>query len=396
MDTRFTAIEVGKRMRPSSSPSSHRIMGLRVGQRLRNMKTMLRAIDQNGAACRVAPPASGKATPEQGGSMRYAKTGVSQVLLSSARVKCRRSVRALGCSLVALVLSLSSARADVVADWTQIALHTVIASEQGPARAARELATVYIAIFESMNFIEGLYVPQFVVKQLQPSMISSEAAAAAAAHYVLVQLHPEESDALDAALRQSAAAIPEAEGRSSALVAGRSLGANIYAIWVSELRPASSNTRSKASRVHVSTRGSGANAVAWYWIVAQFIQAQHLGPIESARLYALVSIALRDLYDGVNRDAALLHGSEHPCVSCASGAAVQVILESESGSAGIPGMGRINPGAIGAAYASSHVREYGRGLSSELPSPTSIEAGEKVGRTIGLRALANYRPSGNR
>jgi hypothetical protein len=258
------------------------------------------------------------------------------------------------------------------------------------------MATVHVAMFETMNFIEGIYVPRFVVKQPQPLSISSDAAAAAAAHYVLVQLHPEQKGALDAALHHSVAAIPDAQEKSSALITGDALGAIVYTAWASE--PSSAGTEasggtSKTSRLLASTRGSGANAVAWYWIVAQFAEAQRFRPIERARLYALVSMALSDFHDGTNRGATQFYESNHPCVPCASGAAVQVILDSELGSAGISRTMPTGADATRAAYVSSRMREYGRGLSSELPVHTAIEAGEKVGRTIGLRALANYRPS---
>jgi hypothetical protein len=129
-------------------------------------------------------------------------------------------------------------------------------------------------------------------------------------------------------------------------------------------------------------------------MVAQNAEAQRLGPIESARLYALVSMALSDIY-GANRDAALFRESEHACVSCAAGAAVQVILESGMETAGISGTTLPDAGATGAVYVASRMREYGRGLSSEQldrdAGQSSIEAGEKAGRTIGRRVLANYR-----
>jgi len=333
--------------------------------------------------------------------MCCAKTGVSLVSLRNSRVEaaCRKSARAIGCSLVAFLLSLAPARADVVADWTKIALHTAISSEQRPAFAARDMATVHVAMFETMNFVEGIYVPRFVVKQPRALNISSDAAAVAAAHYVLVQLHPEQKRALDAALHHSLAAIPDAQEKSSALIAGKALGAIIYTIWASDSSPAGadiSRSKSKTSPVRTSTRGSGANALALYWMIAQIAEAQRLRPIESARLYALVSIALGDLY-GANRDAAHFHESAHPCAPCAAGAAVQVILESDLGPADVFGMTLASTGATGAAYVSWRMREYGRGLSSEQLDRganrlASIEAGEKVGRTIGLRALANYKP----
>jgi hypothetical protein len=86
--------------------------------------------------------------------------------------------------------------------------------EQRPTHAAIKMAMVHVAMFETMNFIEGGYVPRFVVKPYRLVRVSSETAAAAAAHYVLAQLHPERKPALDAALMHSAAAISDAQEKS--------------------------------------------------------------------------------------------------------------------------------------------------------------------------------------
>jgi len=253
---------------------------------------------------------------------------------------------------------------------------------------------VHVAMFETMNFIEGGYVPRFVVKPYRPVPVSSEVAAAAAAHYVLAQLHPEHKPALDAALLHSAAAIPDAQEKSDALITGRALGDNIYAIWASDLSSAAAGGKSKAPQAWVSTHGSGADAVAWHWIVGQFIEAQRLSPIQSARLYALVSMALSDVY-GDNAPGS--YKSAHTCGPCAAGAAIQVILESELGSAGAAGMTLTGASTTGAAYTSSRIREYAKGVSFEPMSgadnrQASIGSGENMGRRIGLRTLANYKP----
>jgi len=334
--------------------------------------------------------------------MTYTRTSVSTVSLRNVQAKraWKRPVRAIGCLLAAFLFSLPSARADVVADWNKIALHSVVSSEQRPAHAALEMAMVHVAMFETMNFVEGAYVPRFVVKPYRRVGVSSEAAAAAAAHYVLAQLHPEHKPALDAALQHSTAAIPNAQEKSSALITGRALGANIYAIWASDLSSAGQGVAggaSKTSQVRASTRGSGASSVAWYWIVGQFIEAHRLTPIESARLYALVSMALSDVRGG-KPDAKDSYESVHACAPCAAGAAIQVILESELGSAGASGMTLTGASATGAAYTSSRIREYARGVSFEpIPgadnSQQSIEASEEMGRKIGLRTLTNYKPS---
>ena len=308
-------------------------------------------------------------------------------------------MRTIGRSVVVLLLGLSSARADVVADWTKIALHAVISSESSQLHAAREMAAVHVAMFESMNFVEGIYDPRFVVKPPQPLGISSEQVAAAAAHHVLVRLHPEQERALDAGLRRSLASMADAREKSSALVTGRALGANIYGILARDLSAAGADISGgapKTSPVRAPTHGSGAIVLAWYWMVAQNAEARRLKPIESARLYALVSMALSEVY-GTDGDAALFRRPAYPCVHCVAGAAVQVILESGSGTARISEATLADAGAAGAAYVVSRMREYGRGLSSEqldrdTGRQSSIEAGEKAGRTIGLRALENYKP----
>ena len=74
--------------------------------------------------------------------MRYTKTSGSTVSLRNVQAEegWKRAARAIGCSLIAFLFSLPSARADVVADRNKIALHTVVSSEQRPAHAALEMA----------------------------------------------------------------------------------------------------------------------------------------------------------------------------------------------------------------------------------------------------------------
>src|SRR6266571_6074719 len=65
----------------------------------------------------------------------------------------------IGYALVILLLPFSPARGDAVADWNAIAARMASSSEQ--SRAAQELSDVYAVIFETMNFVEGKYVPYF-------------------------------------------------------------------------------------------------------------------------------------------------------------------------------------------------------------------------------------------
>jgi hypothetical protein len=196
-------------------------------------------------------------------------------------------------ALVALLLPSALARADVVADWNAIALKTVTLSEQEPAYVAHTMATVHVAMFEVMNFIEGVYVPRFLVRPPAPLGGSGEAAAAAAAHYVLCELHPDQNAALDAALARSLASIPDEQEKSNARVWGRQLGANIHAIRSSD---GNEFKRPRLSPVQASSAEAVANFAALNAAVAGFVEAKRLKPIDAARVHALASMAVSDAY----------------------------------------------------------------------------------------------------
>jgi len=135
----------------------------------------------------------------------------------------------------ALLSSTTLARADVIAEWNAIALDTVTGS--GKYRAydeSRVMAWVNIAMAETINFNEAMRPSRFLVTQSHSLGASNEAAAAAAAHYILVQLHPEQKASLDAALRRSLALEPDAIKRESGRVMGASLGMSLYAILSSD------------------------------------------------------------------------------------------------------------------------------------------------------------------
>jgi hypothetical protein len=73
-----------------------------------------------------------------------------------------------------------------------------------------------------------------------------------------------------------------------------------------------------------------------------------------------------------------------------------VILESELGSAAVPGMTPTSAGAQGAANPWSRIRDYAMELALEQPDggvgrQASIGAGEELGRKIGLQVLTHYK-----
>jgi len=288
-----------------------------------------------------------------------------------------KSVANIGCALVMLLLPLSSARGDAVSEWNAIAERMVASAEQHPARAAHHLAAVRTAMFETMNFIEGRYIPRFLVRPPAPLDPSGEVAAVGAAHYVLAQLYPEQKAALDAALERFLATFPNGEAASKTRIWGSHLGGNVYAVWQSD-RPstgvnAPAATRNlKVSRVRTSSEESGGDA--WNSVATRSIEGRMLQPIERARIYALVSLAASEAYSAAD-NARASYGSTVPCVSCAVGAAIRVILETEFGPA--------NERAPGEAY-SMPVRD-------DADESRSAKAAEEMGRKIGLQTLTYYR-----
>ena len=195
-------------------------------------------------------------------------------------------------ALAALLLPCALARADVVADWNAIALKTIVSPDHDPAYVAHALATVHVAMFEVMNFIEGAYEPRFLVRPPAPVTGSSEGAAAAAAHYILCELHPGRAAALDEALERSLASIGDPQQKASARVWGRHLGANIYAIRSADV----GGHGARASPAGVPAPESVANIAALNASVTKAVEAQRLKPIDAARVHARAAMALSDAY----------------------------------------------------------------------------------------------------
>jgi hypothetical protein len=105
-----------------------------------------------------------------------------------------------------LLIGAGAARADVVTEWNAITETTIVAATPDPAERARTAAIAHVAVFEAVNSIIGDYQP-YRRKLDAPSGASPEAAAIAAAHRVLVTLHPGHAQQLDAARDKSLAAI---------------------------------------------------------------------------------------------------------------------------------------------------------------------------------------------
>ena len=137
----------------------------------------------------------------------------------------------IGFVLLALISLQVASLADVVTDWNQITLSTQ-AAVPGASRtppASRALAMVHAAIYDSVNAIDRKYTA-YAVDAHAPDGASPEAAAAAAAHRVLLGLYPSQHVNIDAAYAASLSQIPDGQSKIDGMNLGEFVGASILAL----------------------------------------------------------------------------------------------------------------------------------------------------------------------
>src|SRR5829696_3834739 len=110
--------------------------------------------------------------------------------------------------------------ADTVLEWNKVAVEATRVARLSPNVQTRALAMVHGAVFDAVNGIEGGYAPYLVTRRA-PVWASEEAAAAVAAHDVLVSLLPAQQATLDAALASSLAAVPNGPAENAGVAFGK-------------------------------------------------------------------------------------------------------------------------------------------------------------------------------
>ena len=121
------------------------------------------------------------------------------------------AVKRVGLALMTLIGFSAAVQADVVTDWNTIAVNTVSA-DRVANRQSRDMAMVHAAVFDAMNAIRPYYTPA-MVSIMAKGYASREAAAAQAAHDVLLALFPAAQASLDANLAASLTQIPDDDDR---------------------------------------------------------------------------------------------------------------------------------------------------------------------------------------
>jgi len=127
------------------------------------------------------------------------------------------------------------ARADAVLDWHEIAVNTV--STASPPRPGPvgflDMAVVQAAVYDAVQAISGKFKPYHV--QIPGASGSPEAAAAKAAHDVLVNIFPAQGASLDTAYRDYLTKKSLAEGDPGVAV-GQTAAAGILALRANDGR----------------------------------------------------------------------------------------------------------------------------------------------------------------
>jgi hypothetical protein len=126
----------------------------------------------------------------------------------------------------------SSQPVNAVVQWNRTLLAIVRTPGAQPAmiHPTRSFAILHAAIYDAVNAIDRTHRPYQVRLSGVPRDASQEAAAAAAAHQVLVALYPGFQAALDAALQQSLAQIPDGNDKVEGIRIGQTVADRILAL----------------------------------------------------------------------------------------------------------------------------------------------------------------------
>jgi hypothetical protein len=131
-------------------------------------------------------------------------------------------------ALSALVIPAS---ADAISDWAAKADAVATEQRESPWSRARTLAIVNVAMFEAINAVEDGDTPHKLNISADRNT-SIEAAAASAAHDVLVALYPDRASDLSSALATSLVTIANEVPKARGYLLGKDAAAAILALWV--------------------------------------------------------------------------------------------------------------------------------------------------------------------
>ena len=141
-----------------------------------------------------------------------------------------RSFALLVVAALAVLAAPGVARADSATEWNLNAANALfVVGMQGPQQSVPHMAMVHGAIYDAVNAIDGGHEGYLLTSRVAQPFDSKEAAAAAAAHRVLLNIVPAQQAVLDAQYAVSLAAIPDGSAKTRGIAVGEAAAAAMIA-----------------------------------------------------------------------------------------------------------------------------------------------------------------------
>ena len=129
---------------------------------------------------------------------------------------------------IVIAVTTGSACADIVTDWNQTALEVLKVERVGGNPGTRTLAMMHVAMSDAINAVQGRYTRYLATVPARPAA-SVEAAAAAAARLILVQLYPNQKAMIEEAYAQTVKTIPDGPAKGDGIALGEQVATQVQA-----------------------------------------------------------------------------------------------------------------------------------------------------------------------
>ncbi len=151
----------------------------------------------------------------------------------------RRSAVAALFAALPLMFAAPSFAQDAIDEWNTIAVNEAVAvAGKPPAAAVIDISIVQIAVYDAVNAIDGGHFQPYASQPVTNGSASIDAAAAQAAHDVLVWLYPAQHAALDVALATTLSPIADGSAKADGIAAGADAASAVIALRTNDGRNA--------------------------------------------------------------------------------------------------------------------------------------------------------------
>ena len=127
---------------------------------------------------------------------------------------------------ILIALASGTARADTITDWNQTAIEVMKVAKVAGNPWSRTLAMVHVAMSDAINSVQGRYTCYVATVPVVPGA-SAEAAAAAAARQILIELFTNQKAIVEGAYATSIKAVPDGPAKSQGITLGEQVAAAV-------------------------------------------------------------------------------------------------------------------------------------------------------------------------